>query len=416
MTANFRRYVPPPTHPKILGLASLDARGYRERVMKVPWLAEWIARWRSAVQEPFFGISTDGSKIPDLFALEDESAPVQAMASAAEQLLRKATDEQRRRMCYPLDADAWRKWSNPEFYVNETGIRLEEERGLVDAVTRVVRASLSERGYRKFCDVRTMNGFLGQMCNARGVMNELSYNFSLYGRPSTSEPWGWQIFGHHLVFNCLVIGRQMVLSPCFLGAEPNSIDEGPAAELSLFRDEEGLGLSLMRSLTGPVREAAWVYRHMRDPSMPAGRFHRADQRQLGGAFQDNRIIPYEGVQVSAFSNAQRESLLRTAEAFLEILPEGPYRARINAIDKHLDNTWFSWIGGFGDDDPFYYRIQSPVVMLEFDHHSGVFLTNTDAQKCHIHTIIRTPNGNDYGKNILRQHYLSAHPRHSPGGC
>jgi hypothetical protein len=24
---------------------------------------------------------------------------------------------------------------------------------------------------------------------------------------------------------------------------------------------------------------------------------------------------------------------------------------------------------------------------------------------HIHTIVRTPNGNDYGKDLLRQHYL-----------
>ena len=30
---------------------------------------------------------------------------------------------------------------------------------------------------------------------------------------------------------------------------------------------------------------------------------------------------------------------------------------------------------------------------------------------HIHTVVRTPNGNDYGKDLLRQHYL-AHP-HPP---
>jgi hypothetical protein len=39
----------------------------------------------------------------------------------------------------------------------------------------------------------------------------------------------------------------------------------------------------------------------------------------------------------------------------------------------------------------------------------------DADKCHIHTIIRTPNGNDYGKDLLRQHYLRAHPGFLPGG-
>jgi hypothetical protein len=27
---------------------------------------------------------------------------------------------------------------------------------------------------------------------------------------------------------------------------------------------------------------------------------------------------------------------------------------------------------------------------------------------HIHTIVRTPNGNDYGKDLLRQHLLAEH--------
>ena len=36
------------------------------------------------------------------------------------------------------------------------------------------------------------------------------------------------------------------------------------------------------------------------------------------------------------------------------------------VDAHLDETWFSWFGGTGDEDPFYYRIHSPVVLIEFD--------------------------------------------------
>ena len=66
------------------------------------------------------------------------------------------------------------------------------------------------------------------------------------------------------------------------------------------------------------------------------------------------------------------------------------------VERHLDATHFCWISGTGEDDTFYYRIQSPVVMIEFDHHSGVFLTNELPAKFHIHTIVRTPNGNDYG--------------------
>lgn len=42
-------------------------------------------------------------------------------------------------------------------------------------------------------------------------------------------------------------------------------------------------------------------------------------------------------------------------------------------------------------------------MVEFDHHSGVFLTNKDPLPFHIHTLVRTPNGNDYGKELLNQY-------------
>jgi len=48
------------------------------------------------------------------------------------------------------------------------------------------------------------------------------------------------------------------------------------------------------------------------------------------------------------------------------------------------------------------------VMIEFDHHSGVYLTNERPEKFHVHTLVRTPNGNDYGVDLLRMHYEHAH--------
>ena len=71
------------------------------------------------------------------------------------------------------------------------------------------------------------------------------------------------------------------------------------------------------------------------------------------------------------------------------------------LEQHLDDTWFSWIGGHGEGDVFYYRIQSPVVIAELDHHCGVFLDYDTPQPFHIHTVLRTPNGNDYGRAWVR---------------
>ena len=52
--------------------------------------------------------------------------------------------------------------------------------------------------------------------------------------------------------------------------------------------------------------------------------------------------------------------------------------------------------GYGDTDAFYYRVHSPVTLIEFDHQDGVVFDNVDPSRHHIHMLVRTPNGGDYG--------------------
>jgi hypothetical protein len=159
----------------------------------------------------------------------------------------------------------------------------------------------------------------------------------------------------------------------------------------------------MRMLSATQQNAAIVAHAIIGGDLPSGRRHFADNLHLGGAFQDNRVVPYEGLNAGAMSAEQCRALMRLARLFLSALPEGPLASRLAEVEQHLDATFFCWIGGTGDDDPFYYRIQSPVVFIEFDHHAGVFLTNAEPAKFHAHVIVRTPNGNDYGFDLLRQY-------------
>jgi hypothetical protein len=274
---------------------------------------------------------------------------------------------------------------------------------------------VSQPGFSKTRGVMRLNHFLGELTGNTRVLGEWSYNFTLFGTPALEAPWGWQFMGHHLALNCLAIGRQMVLSPTFMGAEPTYIDEGPHAGLRLFEDEERRGLALMTSLRGAQRDRAILYHSSVGGDLPAGRRHRADQLHLGGAMQDNRVVPYEGLPAQEMDADQRRQLMRLIETYVDPLPDGPQKARLEEIDRHLRDTHFCWIGGTGEDDTFYYRIQSPVVMIEFDHHSGVYLTNELPARFHIHTLVRTPNGNDYGMDLLRLHYLRDHdPGIRPG--
>jgi hypothetical protein len=321
----------------------------------------------------------------------------------------RVTPHQRTAMCFPVRSETWRNWQNTELYVEHHGLRLDEVSGdLQEAVMAVLRAGLSAKGYEISRNVMRLNRFLGDLVGNPAVLGEWSYTFCLFGSPSTAEPWGWQLFGHHLSLNCLIIGGQMVLSPCFLGAEPAFADAGPFKGISLFDDEERAGLALMRSLAPDQQRRAIVHNEMMGDSLPPGRWHFADHLHLGGAHRDNRVVPLEGLPADRLSPIQKRNLVDLVGAYLAPLPPGPLAARLADFERHLAETHFCWIGGFDETSPFYYRVQSPVVFIEFDHHSGVFLTNKEPAKFHVHTIVRTPNGNDYGFDLLHQHYAEAH--------
>ena len=444
----FRPFVPTLAYPRVAAMQGRDAHAHGAAGLANPMPRDLLfTPWEALYHAPFTGITTDGVAQPGLFTLEPagasdgasdgtpnaacNGAPTQAMVAATLHLIERVSADQRSALMFPLDAREWRRWNNTEMYVYKYGLRLEEVSVPVrEAMLAVVRASLSAKGYQKTRDVMRLNHFMGELAGNTRVLGEWSFNFTLFGAPSIAQPWGWQLCGHHLALNCLVIGGQMVLTPAFMGAEPNYADTGPWAGTRLFEDEENGGLALVRALSDAQRERAIIYHSGTGADLPPGRRHRADQLHLGGAFQDNRIIPYEGAEVAGFSKAQRRQLLDLVQAYIEPLPDGareqqqgrqeqqdaarkgahggPRRARIEEIERHLDATHFCWIGGTGEDDTFYYRIHSPVVMIEFDHHSGVFLTNTEPAKFHIHTIVRTPNGNDYGADLLSQHYARDH--------
>jgi hypothetical protein len=411
----FRNLLFPVDSPRLRPFRGMDARTFGQEALKHPMPAGMVTAWRKLHAEPYFGITCDGKKESGLFQLEDEAAPTEQMVAAANDLLAVLSPRERDSARHSIDAPEWRIWSNPEFLFNPCGLRLDELGNEArSAILRLIEASLSPKGFDKARGCMKTNAFLGRLCQLETIMNEWSYNFLLFGEPSLGGPWGWNLYGHHLCLNCFVLGGQMVISPTFMGAEPNIIDEGPDKRLKLFDIEENVGLALMRSLPDALRERATSYKKLRDPAMPEGRVHPGDERHLGGAFQDNRVIPNEGIPVEHFTSVQKRQLLDIVEAFISYLPEGPLVARLAQVEASLDRTWWSWIGGHGERDPFYYRIQGPVLMVEFDHHAGIWLSNKEPAKCHIHTVVRTPNGNDYGRDLLRQHYAQVHPGCTPG--
>lgn len=225
--------------------------------------------------------------------------------------------------------------------------------------------------------------------------DEDQYFFKILGLPSTTEPWGWQVNGHHLLISYFVLGDQVVMSPTFLGGEPVNIKTGKYAGTRILQQEQDLGLAMMRSLKEKQREAA---------TLATDKLHNNNR---GEANKDNLVLNFEGVPVTGFSDKQKQQLLELVELFVGNMRQGHADIRMEEIVAHLDNTWFVWVGDVTDDAVFYYRIHSPVVLIEFDHQIPVGTSILNPQdkpiRDHIHVVIRTPNGNDYGKDLLRQH-------------
>jgi hypothetical protein len=218
------------------------------------------------------------------------------------------------------------------------------------------------------------------------------------GTPSDKEPWGWQLDGHHVIVNYFVLGDQVVVTPFFAGSEPVTATSGKYRGTTVLQDEQNKGLAFVNALDEPRRTRAIL------------KFAKAGEENLSEAWKDNVVIDYAGVRATDLTESQRRQLLDLVALYVGNIEDGHARVKMVEVRAHLDRTYFAWIGKTDADSVFYYRIQSPVILIEFDHQRPVgmrhLLDQAMPTRQHIHTVVRTPNGNDYGKDLLRQHYAA----------
>ena len=131
------------------------------------------------------------------------------------------TQEQRDRTLFAVDDPEWRKWMNQHFYVRQGVSFLEMNAAQRDAAFGLLRASLSARGLKLTRDIMRLNETLGELNdNDFDEYGEWLYYITVMGKPSATEPWGWQLDGHHAIINYFVLGDQVVMTPFFAGSEP----------------------------------------------------------------------------------------------------------------------------------------------------------------------------------------------------
>ncbi|MFF2324420.1 MULTISPECIES: DUF3500 domain-containing protein [unclassified Streptomyces] len=351
--------------------------------------------------EPFTGVTTDGTPLGDLFALGDDGFDATAAERAATGYLELLDAEARSTAQLPVDATEWQLWINAFLTFPEHGLLLQElGEPQRHAAMAVVSATLSPEGFDQLRAAMALNGRLGTFTGGYAdTLTEWCYWFTLFGDPADGV-WGWQLQGHHIDVHRVIVGRQLVGTPTFLGCEFHA-DE-------IFAEHRTRAREFMASLSTGQRSKALLYGSMLAPELPAALAGSVDGRHRAGAGRDNLVLPYEGVRGDDLSAGRRELLRGLVEPYLRPLPNAARRARQAELDAYLHTTHLAWIGDWGEGSPFYYRVHSPVVLVEYDNHPGIFLDNEEPEPYHVHTIVRTPNGGDYGKALLRRHYAREH--------
>ncbi len=367
-----------------------------------------IAAEKQGLVEPFKGVTADGKIVPDLFAIRSTGVSTEPVRKAAEAFLAALTPAQRGRTTFALDDDEWRKWMNQHFYVRQGVSFLELSPSQRESGLALLRAALSARGLKQTRDIMRLNETLGELNNNDFEQyGEWRYHVTVMGTPSATEPWGWQLDGHHAIINYFVLGDQVVMSPFFAGSEPVIASSGKYQGTAVLQDEQNRGLAFVNTLDEGQRGKAILSAD------------KTRNNNLTEAWKDNALVPVAGITASDLSDAQRRQLVALIALYVGNMDEGHARVKMSDVERHLANTTFAWIGRTEPSSVFYYRIYSPVILIEFDHQTPANLRQLAANPNvpnheHIHVVVRTPNGNDYGKDLLRRHYAQ-HPHSAAFG-
>ena len=256
----------------------------------------------------------------------------------------------------------------------------------------VLNAFLSDNGYTKVSLItKDTEKSLSDISPSFWASNP--YHIALFGNPETDGSWGFQLDGHHLALNFLVHGDAVSIVPALIGTAPAIIDGTVVLE-----DERGKAFALLNSLNENQKKKA-IQKGRRGLQVGPGRstdpFLNHDYSEFVGI----------GLKASEMSDTQKENLRKLIKTYVYNLEAEFANIWMTDIDAGLDDTYFVWIGGTTPNDPIYYRVFNPAIWIEFNNESGLD---------HIHTIIRSPDGKDYGifalnhgPKTLSEHYASA---------
>ena len=185
----------------VVVVAILVGVAYLNRATVISMVLDW-----RGLSEPFVGVTQDGEIRTGLFPIKRTGADTDTIKVAVERFLDRLDESDRSETIFPIDSDEWRRWNNIHLYVRQGTGLLDMKDEQKEAAYGILESAMSSRGYEQARDIMRLDTTLGELNNNNfAEYGEERYWFTVMGEPSSSEPWGWQIDGHHLVINQFVL-------------------------------------------------------------------------------------------------------------------------------------------------------------------------------------------------------------------
>lgn len=259
------------------------------------------------------------------------------------------------------------------------------------AALELLKASLSAQGFKKATDIIELEKALiiieKQAPDSR-YRDPLNYHFCIFGTPSADKAWGWKFEGHHISVNFVSNeGRIVSSTPSFFGSNPGIVNIEEQKGKQALKLESELALLLVNALSEEQLKTARVS-------------EEAPKEIITGNSRKASNIEPRGISFNALDDDQKKTFLQLLDVFVKNYELGFSKTLMEKIKKAgMDNLSFAWAGGLRYGVPHYYRIQGPMLLIEYD--------NIQNNANHVHTSVRDLT-NDFAEDILREHYLSEH--------
>lgn len=263
-----------------------------------------------------------------------------------------------------------------------------------EAALELLKTSLSSQGYKKATSIMELENVLREV-EKRGADDKYrdpqNYYLTIFGTPDDSQPWGWRFEGHHIALNFSSVSNRIESStPSFFGSNPGVVKSGPEKGKEILKQETDLGFSLVNSFDADKLKMVMISESAL-PEIVSFNSRKAEP-----------LTPV-GLSYSSMNEQQKAMLLKLLDVYVRNYELG-FSDRLMAKIKKagIEKLSFAWAGSLKPGAGHYYRIQGPMLLIELDN------TQNDAN--HVHSVVRDLT-NDFGEDILREHYEKEHSNH-----